>query len=117
MRAFDPVEVCKRPPQSVYLLSDFQREFAEYSMSVHTPKTSLCVKTAFEQFIKVIGDIPIHDVSVRHVERFIGVKMKEASAWTARKHFAHMASAVERAIVWKKIEANPFRDVPNPKTP
>jgi site-specific recombinase XerD len=117
MRDFHPGSVCKKMPDETYLLAQFQHEFLEYSQSVHTPKTCACVKTAFEQLIRVSGNIALRDVTIRHIEKFVAFKLQETSAWTARKHFAHLASAFERALVWRKIEANPFRSVPNPKTP
>ena len=117
LRAFDAKNRINKNSSPSYLISEFKDEFLTYSLSVHTKNTQRCVKTSFEQLIRVVGDIQVRDITVRHIERFVAEKIRNTSAWTARKHFAHLTSAFERAIIWKQIDTNPFRDVPVPKTP
>lgn len=117
LRAFNAEQRTKKHHLPSYIISEFKNEFLGYSSSVHTRNTQCCIRTAFEQLINIFGDIQIRDINVRHVERFVAEKIRKTSAWTARKHFAHISSAFERAIVWKQIDRNPFRDVPAPKTP
>ncbi len=99
------------------MLSQFQGEYLAYAQSIHTTNTYSCDKVAFEQFLRVTGDMLLHEVGVREIERFVAFKQKETSAWSARKHFSHLASAFQRAVIWKKIDKNPFRDVPKPRLP
>jgi site-specific recombinase XerD len=117
LREFDSARKEKKKQSHRYMLSQFQREYLVYAQSIHTANTYSCDKVAFEQFLRVIGDMLLHEVGVREIERFVAVKQKETSAWSARKHFSHLASAFQRAVVWKKINQNPFRDVPKPRLP
>jgi integrase len=63
----------------------------------------------------VIGDLPLHKISIREIEHFLSVKKAEASEWTARKYYTALASAFEKAIGWNFLSDNPFRKVPKPK--
>jgi integrase len=96
-------------------LGEFQDDFLRYSSTVHAPKTQKCFKVAFREFKRIIGDIPLHKVGVREIERFLATKKAEASAWTARKYYISLASALETAKRWNCITDNPFRLVEKPK--
>lgn len=117
LREFDSARKEKKNKSRRYMLSEFQTEYLAYAQSIHTANTYQSDKTAFEQFLRVTGEVLLYEVGVREIERFVAFKQKETSAWSARKHFAHLASAFQRAVVWKKIEKNPFRDVPKPRLP
>lgn len=98
-------------------LNQFKDDFLAYSRSVHTLKTQKSFETAFRQFQKKLGDVPLHLIDVRDIERFLGEKTSEASIWTARKYYAALASAFETAKRWKCISVNPFRNVKKPRAP
>lgn len=98
-------------------LNQFKDDFLAYSRTVHTLKTQMGFESAFKQFEKKLGDVPLHLISVRDIERFLSDKTSEASLWSARKYYTALASAFETAKRWKCISVNPFRDVKKPKTP
>ena len=99
------------------LLSQFSEDFLAYSKSVHTPKTQLAFRTAFREFLRLMGDVPLHKIGIREIERFLSVKKAEASEWTAKKYYLTLASAFETAKRWGHIGENPFRSVEKPKVP
>jgi site-specific recombinase XerD len=103
--------------QSTILLSQFQAEFLTYSTSNHSPKTTRSYKTAFREFIRIVGDKGIRNVTVRDIEQFLSVKKQEASERTARAYFVTLASAYQTAIRWKYLHTNPFRSVEKPRLP
>jgi integrase len=97
------------------LLSQFAADFLAYSKSIHTPKTQRHFRVAFREFIRVMGDIPVTDIDVRGIEKFLAAKRLDASEWSARKYYSAIASALKTARRWKLIERNPFREVEKPK--
>lgn len=99
------------------LLSQFRQDFLAYSKSVHTAKAQKAFDVAFNQFIKIIGDIPTHQVGILDIEKFLSEKKEEASVWTARKYYIALASAFETARKWTCIQNNPFRQVEKPRAP
>lgn len=103
-------------PQEI-TLEGFKKEFLEYSSGVHSKNTVKVNYWAFMEFIKIVGNRPLHSISIREIEHFLSVKKKEATEWTARKHYGSLASAFEKAVQWDLIKVNPFRKVKKPKPP
>jgi integrase len=104
-------------PASNILLSNFRDEYIEYSKSTHTVKSTKSCRTAFNEFIRITGDLPIRSIDVRRIEYFIAVKLNEASPWTASKYYATLASAFETAVRWGMLKKNIFRSVKRPRIP
>ncbi len=98
-------------------LPDFFEEFLQYSAGVHTAHTQRHFQVAFDQFKKHVENIPITAITNRHVETFLAKKTVEASAWTARKYFIALSSAFQKAVDWKYLQTNVFRQVKKPKPP
>ena len=98
-------------------LSEFECAYLTHSRSIHSPKTVESNATALAEFRRIVGDLPLHNVSIRDIELFLAQKREEASEWTARKYFLALASAFETARRWGHICANPFRSVDKPKVP
>ncbi len=96
-------------------LSTFAKEYETYSRSVHTRKTVDTYQTAFRELIRIAGDPPMKSISIREIEQFLSFKKVEASEWTARKYYTALSSAFEKAVQWKYVKANPFREIPKPK--
>ena len=97
------------------LFSQFAEDFLSYSKSVHTPKTQKAFQVAFREFVRLVGDRPLHKIGIRDIENFLSVKKSEASEWTARKYYIALASALETAKRWGCTTNNPFRKVEKPK--
>ena len=98
-------------------LSEFTQNYLTHCSSKHTRKTLKDSSVALRGLLRVAGDLPLHKIGVREIDSYLSIKTSEASQWTARKHYAHLASAFETARKWKCIPANPFRQVEKPKVP
>jgi integrase len=96
-------------------LLQFKDAFLAHSHSVHSPATQSLIALTFSQFMRVIGDLPLHQIGVREIESFLSTKQQESSAWTARKYYSVLASAFETALRWNYIASNPFKRVAKPK--
>ncbi len=99
------------------LLSEFARAYIEHTRSIHTRKTAESDATALAEFLRIVGDRPLHLIEVRDIELFLSRKREEASAWTARKYYIALAAAFETAKRWGHISSNPFRSVDKPRVP
>jgi len=97
------------------LLSDFTKEFLTYSKDVHRPKTQEMFRTALRALLKSTGDVPIQQVGIRGIERFMAEKAKNRSERTVRAYFVTLASAFETAKRWNLTAENPFRQVEKPR--
>jgi site-specific recombinase XerD len=95
--------------------SDFKEQFLVYSSGIHTPNTLRTNATAFKEFLRVEGNIPLHSIGIREIEHFLSVKKQESSEWTARKYYGALAAAFQKAVHWNYLEENPFRKVPKSK--
>jgi integrase len=115
LQHFKSNELEKKVRLKKLLMSKFIPDFLQYSKSVHTVKTQKVFQDAFKEFIRVIGDHPLHRIGIREIESFLAIKKEEASDWTARKYFAALASAFETAKRWNCISINPFRNVKKPQ--
>ena len=97
--------------------SGFAATFIQHSRTIHTRKTAESNATALAEFQRIVGDLPLHKVIPRDIERFLSKKRTEASVWTARKYYLALAAAFETAKRWGHIDSNPFRAVAKPKPP
>ena len=115
VRTFKQSEHQKKTDAQLKSLSQFQQEFIEYSKSVHTDKTRKTFDVAFNEFIRITGDLQLSAIDVKCIEKFLAQKTIDASQWTARKYYGSLASAFETAIRWKYLDMNPFRQVKKPR--
>ncbi len=90
-------------------------EFQEYSKGVHTEKTRHSFASAFNEMSRFQGDPLLTQIGQREIEGFLSRKRVEASEWTARKYYIHLASAFEAAKRWGYLRDNPFRTVEQPR--
>jgi integrase len=96
-------------------LSDFTEDYLLYSSGVHTMKSQESAGTSLREFLRLVGDLPLHRIGVREIEQFLAVKKVKASEQTAKTYFVTLASAFETAKRWNCIPSNPFRLVEKPK--
>jgi integrase len=96
-------------------LSTFAVDFLLSSGGNYTAKTQRVFRTAFNELERILGNVPLAQITEREIERFLTTKRAEASDWTARKHYTALASAFEAARKWGYITRNPWRDVKKPK--
>jgi integrase len=115
LKDFNQQEIKRKTVITRKTLSTFFSEYIEYSRGVHTLKTQQSISNAFRELIRIVGDIRLDAVGVMHIEGFLATKKAEASEWTARKYYIHLASAFETALRWEYLGSNPFRKIQKPK--
>lgn len=116
-KSYNRSEAERKEKLKTISLSEFMQEYLNYSSGVHSLKTQSCFKNAFREFIRIISDKQLKQISIKDIESFLSQKKLEASEWTARKYFISLSSAFERARLWNYLEVNTFRKVEKPKTP
>lgn len=116
LRNFNEREQKRKSHLVIKTLSEFFSDYQDYSRSVHTLKTQHSIANAFRELLRIAGDVRIDKLGVREIEGFLALKKAEASEWTARKYYIHLASAFETAVRWSYLTLNPFRKVQKPKT-
>jgi integrase len=93
-------------------MSEFVKEYlANYSAHNKSHKTIEIEKQAFANWIHVIGDILISDVSARLVERFKSELKKQFSPTTVNMRFRALRAAFSIAVKWEYLEKNPFKGI------
>jgi site-specific recombinase XerD len=97
------------------LFSSFTKEFLTYARTTLRPSTIAGYEQGFKDFLRLAGDLRLHSVTPREIERFLAAKITQTSEWTARKDYAVLASAFETARRWKLISENPWRSVRKPR--
>jgi integrase len=101
-----------RRPTS-HSLSEFSREFLSVAIGRYRPKTVESFKYCFRAIIRSMGDIPMVEIDSMKVERFI--YNGQVSQYTAHKHYRTLRVAFEKAVAWKWIERNPFKEISKPR--
>jgi integrase len=96
-------------------LSQFTEDYLVYSAGVHTAKSQENAATSLREFLRIVGDLPLHRIGVREIEQFLATKRQETCEQTARTYFVTLASAFETAKRWNCISSNPFRLVEKPR--
>lgn len=116
LSSFDPSGPPEPEKPSVDIpLSDFMDEYISYESKIHTLKSVKGSRTAFSEFIRISGNIPIGSVDIRTVENFLAFKRGEASDWTCSKYYATLAAAFQTAVRWGILQKNVFRSVKRPR--
>lgn len=84
LKALKNFEELVKARESYKSFSSFEADYLAYSSSIHKPGTHEGYKYAFQDFRRILGDISIHQVGIRDVEKILAVKKAEASEWRAR---------------------------------
>ncbi len=113
-----PSEQEPAPTQQTITLGEFKKQFLEYARTRYRPNTVRgTFQMAFNEFIRLVGDIELARVDVMAVEKFLTAKLQTSSRHAARHCYGALASAFQTAYRWKLIQKNPWREVKKPKTP
>lgn len=117
LKEFDFKKDAKRRQVSDVTLSQFVKEFLEYSATRHAPNTTRTAKTALKEFSAFSGDVVLAKISLKDVERFFGEKAKTIRVHTLRKYHVTLSSVFQTACRWQYVDENVFRLTPKPKLP
>lgn len=117
LKTFKQCEDNKKQKLERKSLSEFTKDYLQYSSTIHTVKTHEHCESILREFKRVIGDVPLQSITIRDLETFLGVKAKDGSPWNARRYYIALRSCFEKAVMWNLIPVNPFRSITKPKTP
>ena len=104
-------------PHSSTTISVFANDYFRYASGVLTRHSLRTYKSAFNELLRIMGDVPIRSIGIREIEHFISIKCNESSPWSARRIFISLSAAFQKAMDWKIITDNPFKRIRKPKTP
>ena len=116
LREFKEKEHSKKQKIRNITVSEFKKEYFEYSKTIHTANSHQSARAALNEFEKIVGDISLSNVGVKEVESFIANKRKK-SVHTARRCFVTVSAAMNKACDWNYLNSNPFANVVKPKLP
>ncbi|MFB6357071.1 MAG: tyrosine-type recombinase/integrase [bacterium] len=107
-------------------LGEFLDEFLEdYCKHNVTENTRARYKNAIQRHIKPsIGDIPLKDLTTKRIQKYYNHKMESGgirndnglASSTVRKHHVILHKALDMAVKWGDIRANPTEAVDPPKS-
>lgn len=98
-------------------LIDFTEEFLSYSSTIHSINHTKSIKTSFNEFIKVIGNPLICELSKSTMQNYFEQRLKVVSAYTVRRDVANFSSAFNWAISKNYLNENPCKGIRKPKLP
>lgn len=96
-------------------LSRFAAIYLDYARSRYSRSYCENIGTSLSGLQKVLGDLPLHDIGVREVEKYVATMSSAKSDRTSRAYFVTLASAFQTAVRWEHTETNPFRKVKRPQ--
>ena len=118
LRSFNPPQETQANSTKITTLSEFRTMFLEYAQTRYRPNTYRgTFKMAWNEFIRISGDVDIRTVDERIIEMFLSTKIRETSLHAARHCYGALASSFQTAYRWKIIPRNPWREVRKPKAP
>lgn len=100
------------PPSTKTCLSHFAEELLSSARAEFTSGTVLIYQQSFKRFTTLIGDLPMAEISSRHVDLFKTRRSSEVSGVTLNIELRTLRAAFNKAVRWNIIAGNPFRGVP-----
>ncbi len=97
-------------------LSKFKEEYLSYCHPIKSSKYLLSINLSFKQFISVVGDLPLNEITSRNVDQFITTTFARTQRG-AHHYYRTLKAAFNKAIEWNYISVNPFTKVKFPKLP
>ena len=114
LQRFSPAAI-PRPLTSV--LSAFVTDFLGYAASTYSTATVELFKHALCRFQANVGDLPLGDITARHVDRYKAMRLSRVGPTTVSIELRALRSIFNTAIRWELTQANPFKNVALPRLP
>ena len=93
-------------------LSEFNKEYIEYSKGHHAPNTVVANELAMRMIAEFCNDIDIKEVTTRHCDQFMShEKARGLKSSTVNNYYRHGKAAFNKAIVWGYLESNPWQKI------
>jgi integrase len=88
--------------------SQFMVQFLEYSKPNLSGGTIQLYEIVRDHFIEILGDIPLHEITPYHWDKFKAVRLQHVSPVTVNIELRSLRSAVNKAFRWNLIPKSPF---------
>lgn len=95
-------------------LSKFKEEYLSYCGPIKSSKYLISINLSFKQFISVVGDHYLDEITSLNVDQFITTTF-ERTQRGAHHYYRTLKAAFNKAIEWNYISVNPFIKVKFPK--
>jgi site-specific recombinase XerD len=92
-------------------LKKFIAEFIYYAQSIYAQGTVDIYEKSLDKFRTLVGDIPLTQVSERHIDLYKVSRLKNISPVTVNLELRTLRAAFYKALKWKLISENPFKCV------
>jgi integrase len=117
MRALEQLDRSPAPRRHSPLLSEFRTELLASIRATFTPGTVLIYELALKRLQECLGDLPLQEISVRHVDLYKSRRAPEVSPVTLNIELRTFRAAFNRALSWELIERSPFAGVTQMRVP
>ncbi len=98
-------------------LSAFIQEYTVFSKTIHKPSTVETELASLRELLRIIGEVQLSEINLRHVEKFFSVKNESCSKHSLRRHYVTLRSIFQSALKWEYVKHNPFDKYEKPKSP
>ncbi len=95
-------------------LSKFRKEFLEYLESSKSKHYVRSARLSFNMLIKYTGDIPLNQLSLRNLDKFISTTFAR-SPKAAALYYRTVKAAFSKAVIWEYLSENPLKKIKEPK--
>jgi len=106
--------------ESSLTLGSFAREYLEWSKTEKSPNTHRADRLALDKLLadnEFGADILLAKIDTRSLEKFMGrLKATGIKEVSRAVYYRHLRAAFSKAVRWKYLEENPFRDIKEPRS-
>jgi len=95
-------------------LSEFKKEYLEYTKPVKSKSYIVSIDYAFKYFVEYAGNIPLVHIQTRIVDKFIYSTFSRTQRG-AHQYYRTLKAAFTKAVEWNYISDNPFTKVKFPR--
>lgn len=97
-------------------LKNFRIEYESYIKQRYSRKYLQSIVTSFNKLEEFFGDILISNIDSHNLERFFDLSLSR-SKYASFLYLRTLKAAFNKAIKWKYIDNNPFKEIRLPKFP
>jgi integrase len=103
------------PKERPVMLQQFIADFMPFAEGTFDVETIGCYRRSLDQFLTLAGNIRLDSLTLKHLDRYKIERLKfkvhdrrPISPATVNRELQALHAAMQRAVTWKVISANPF---------
>ncbi len=100
--------VSKNSDRSALTLSEFTAECMRWSLTNHRKSTTVMFRATLANFRRIVGDLPITDITLRNVDQFKAKRLTEVNSTSVNIELRTLRSALHQAKKWGLISEVPI---------